>query len=133
MNFVPAFGPQFDGFITAVLMIFSSVCLLAFLPTIITGVLCARAMAYLNSFAAIVLGIGMAISAYGLCVVLSVPVIFFNVGDEVLIATNIFVGAIVGAAGSAATWWTCLTWNRRRQKRFSQSQLAAGASTGHNV
>ena len=72
-------------------------------------------------------------SAYGLCVVLSVPVIFFNVGDEVLIATNIFVGAIVGAAGSAATWRICLTWNRRRQKCFSQSQLAAGASTGHNV
>ena len=45
MNFVPAFGPQFDGFIAAVLMIFSSVCLLAFLPSIITGVLCARAMA----------------------------------------------------------------------------------------
>ncbi len=119
MNFVPAFGPQFDGFIAAVLMIFSSVCLLASLPSIIAGVLCARAMAYLNSFAAIMLGIGMAIPAYGLCVVLSVPVIFFNVGDEVLIATNVIVSAIVGAAGSAATWRICLTWNRRRQKRFS--------------
>ena len=119
MNFVPAFAPHSDGFIAAAFVIFSSVCLLAFLPSVITGVLCARAMPHLNFFSAIMLGISVAVPAYALCMVLSARVIFFNVGDEVLIATNVIVSAIVGAAGSAATWWICLTWNRRRQKRFS--------------
>ena len=119
MNFVPAFAPHSDGFIAAAFMIFSSVCLLAFLPSIITGVLCARAMPHLNFFSAIMLGVSVAIPAYALCVVLSATVIFFDIGDEVLIFTNIIVSAIVGAVGSAATWWICLTWNRRRQKRFS--------------
>ena len=119
MNFLPAFVPQFDGFIAAAFVIFSSGCLLAFLPSIITGVLCARAMPHLNFFSAIMLGVSVAIPAYALCVVLSATVIFFDIGDEVLIFTNVIVSAIVGAAGSAATWWICLTWNRRRQKRFS--------------
>ena len=119
MNFLPAFVPQFDGYIAAAFMIFSSVCLLAFLPSVITGVLCARAMPYLTFFSAMMLGLSVAVPAYALCVVLSATVIFFDVGDEVLIATNVIVSAIVGAAGSAATWRICLIWNRRRQKRFS--------------
>ena len=119
MNFVPAIAPHSDGFIAAAFMIFSSVCLLAFLPSIITGVLCARAMPHLNFFSAIMLGVSVAIPAYALCVVLSATVIFFNVGDEVLIFTNVIVSATVGAVGSAATWRISLTWNRRRQKRFS--------------
>ena len=119
MNFLPAFVPQFDGYIAAAFMIFSSVCLLAFLPSVITGVLCARAMPHLNSFSAIMLGISVAVPAYALCMVLSATVIIFNVGDEALIATNVLVSAIVGATGSAATWRICRTWNRRRQKRFS--------------
>ena len=119
MNFVPAITPHSDGYIAAAFMIFSSVCLLAFLPSIITGVLCARAMPHLNFFSAIMLGVSVAIPAYALCVLLSATVIFFDIGDEVLIATSVIFSAIVGAAGSAATWWICLTWNRRRRKRFS--------------
>ncbi len=119
MNFVPAFAPHSDSFIAAAFMIFSSVCLLAVLPSIITGVLCARAMPHLNFFSAIMLGVSVAIPAYALCVVLSATVIFFDIGDEVLIFTNVIASATVGAVGSAATWRICLTWNRRRRKRFS--------------
>ena len=121
MNLVPAFGPQFDGFITTVLMIFSLVCLLSVLPSVVAGVLCARAMSYLNSFLVIMLSIGMGIAAYALSFVLNVLAIplYFHIDDEVIIVAIVIVSAIVGAAGAAATWRTCVAWNRRRQNRFS--------------
>lgn len=121
MYFTPIFSPQPDGFVAAALTLFSAVCALSWAPSVIVGVLCARAMDHLNTFQAIMLGLGMAMAAYALCVALSTLGIFiyYSAGDDVLIAYNVIVSAVVGASGATATWRICLTWNRRRRDRLS--------------
>ena len=119
MNLTPAFSPQLDGFVAAALFIFAVGCALSFLPSVVTGVLCARAIHSLNSCLATMLGVAMGIAAYATCLLLSTLGIFFGayLDDETLIFWNIMVSVIVGAAGAVATWRICRAWNRRRQDR----------------
>lgn len=117
MNLVPALAPDIDGFVAVAFTIVSAVCVLSFLPSILVGVLCARAMPHLGPLRAVMLGIGVAVASYALCLALSALGIFYYVSDEVLIASNVIVSAAIGAGGAAATWRICVTWNRHRLNR----------------
>ena len=119
MNLVPAFGPQFDSFVAAALTLFAMSCLLSVLPSVLVGVICACVMHYLNSFQAVMLGIGVAIAAYALCFLLSALQIFYYAGDETLIIVTVMVNVIVGVTGASVTWRICLVWSRRRQNRLT--------------